>query len=153
MKDRIPVRIAWALACAACLSPLGCGGVYDSSVSGVVTLDGSPVPRGTVTFSPEGTGPTAYGQIQSDGAYQLRTGKEEGLPPGQYTVTVIANEPPAEARSKTGGPAPMGKPITPDWYRDPAQSGLSFPVNDGENEINLELTSTPPAGYVPPRTR
>lgn len=139
----------FAIVAFVCLAATGCGGVYDSAVSGVVKLDGNVVPFGTVTFSPQGTGPTAYGQIQSDGAYQLRTGREEGLPSGQYAVTVAANEPPALARSKDGGPAALGKPITPEWYRDSANSGLSFTVKEGANKIDLELTSKPPAGWKP----
>jgi hypothetical protein len=127
----------------------GCGGTYDSSVHGIVKLDGNPVPRGTVTFSPSGgSGSTAYGLIQSDGAYELRTGREEGLPPGQYSVTVAANEAPT-ATGRDGGPPPTGKPITPEWYRSPSTSGLSFAVNSGNNEINLDLNTTPPAGWKP----
>ncbi len=140
-----PVQIAGLTLLAA----TGCGGTYDATVSGVVKLDGNPVPRGTVSFSPQSAGPSAYGMIQSDGAYVLRTGREEGLPPGQYAVTVVANENPTEARSKGGGPAPLGKPITPEWYRNPATSGLSYAVEDGGNEINLDLTSTPPSGWKP----
>lgn len=137
----------------ACLTVTGCGGVYDSTVSGVVKFENTVVPRGTVTFAPQGPGPTAFGQIHSDGRYQLRTGREEGLPSGQYTVTVVANEPPASARSADGGPAALGKPITPLWYGDPANSGLSFAVAEGDNEIDLNLTSTPPAGWKPPPGR
>jgi hypothetical protein len=136
----------------ACLTLTGCGGVYDSTVSGIVRLDGVAVPRGTVSFTPQGGGPTAYGLIQSDGAYALRTGREECLPPGAYTATVSANEAPTE-RGKDGGPPPTGKPITPAWYRDPNHSGLSFTVIEGDNEFNLELTSTPPPGWKAPPAR
>jgi hypothetical protein len=135
-------------ASATCALWCGCGGTYDSTVHGIVKLDGNPLPRGTVTFSPSGGGSTAYGLIQTDGAYQLRTGREEGLPPGQYAVTVAANEAPTTA-GRDGGPPPTGKPITPEWYRNPASSGLSFAVNSGDNEIDLELKSTPPAGWKP----
>lgn len=131
----------------------GCGGVYDSSVTGLVTLDSSPVPRGTVTFKPAGSGSSAYGQIQPDGTYVLRTGREEGLPPGSYQVTVVANEPPAVAQTAAGGPPPPGKPITPSWYKQTQTSGLSFNVESGSNEIDLELTSTPPAGWQDPAQR
>lgn len=131
----------------------GCGGVYDASVAGVVTLDSNPVPRGTVTFKPSGTGPAAYGQIQSDGSYVLRTGREEGLPPGQYQVTVVANEPAPMQQTASGGPPPPGKPITPAWYKQIETSGLTFQVEPGSNDINLELSSTPPAGWQDPAQR
>jgi hypothetical protein len=135
------------------LASTGCGGMYDATVTGVVKLDGNIVPHGTVSFAPQSAGPTAFGQIQSDGAYQLRTGREEGLPPGQYIATVAANEPPAAARSADGGPSPLGKPITPEWYRDPATSGLAFTVESGDNVFDLELKSTPPPGWKPPPAR
>jgi hypothetical protein len=131
----------------------GCGGVYDSSVAGMVTLDSSPVPRGTVTFKPTSTGPSAYGQIQSDGSYSLRTGREEGLPPGEYLVTVVANEPAPMEQTASGGPPPPGKPITPAWYKRTETSGLTFKVEPGSNDINLELSSTPPSGWQDPAQR
>jgi hypothetical protein len=129
----------------------GCGGAYDSAVTGLVTLDGTPVPRGTVAYSPQGGGPAAFGLIGADGTYLLRTGREEGLPAGQYSVTVAANEQANWDPSKGGGPPPPGKPITPEWYRDVATSGLSFNVEPGDQEINLELNSKPPVGWKPPR--
>ena len=128
----------------------GCGGEYDSTVVGAVKLDGNVVPTGTITFAPQSSGPTAFSLIGPDGQYSLKTGREEGLPPGQYVVSVTAHAMPATLRTKDGGPAPLGKAITPDWYRDPATSGLSFEVKPGDNELNLDLTSTPPPGWKPP---
>lgn len=134
------------------LTTAGCGGTYDAAVMGAVKLNGNPVPRGTVTFAPQSTGPAAYGLIQADGTYVVHTGREEGLPSGQYVVTVAANEAPT-AQGRDGGPPPTGKPITPEWYRDPTTSGLNFTVEPGDNQINLDLTTTPPAGWTPPRGR
>ena len=142
-----------AALCCGCFVIVGCGGVYDAAVEGVVTLDNNPVPRGTVSFNPVGDGPTAYGLIESDGSYVLRTGREDGLPAGQYRVSVVANEPPAVERTAAGGPPPPGAPITPAWYRTPNTSGLEFTIEGGSNEINLELTSTPPAGWQDPAKR
>ena len=59
----------------------GCG-KYESSVSGVITLDGAPVPRGTVKFIPEQSGPSAYGLIGSDGSYAIMTGARRVLSRG-----------------------------------------------------------------------
>ncbi|MEX2309879.1 MAG: carboxypeptidase-like regulatory domain-containing protein [Pirellulales bacterium] len=127
---------------------VGCGGPYDSSVSGMVTLDGQAVPRGTVSYQPKAGGPAAYARIEN-GSYVMRTGREEGLPSGDYYVTVTANEPSAVARTEGGGPPPPGKPITPMWYRTKDTSGLSFMVEPGDNEIDLELKSPPPPGWNP----
>jgi hypothetical protein len=144
---------AVTVACWALVGLTGCGGAYDSSVSGVVTLDGSPIGRGTVAYHPVGGGPAGYARIDENSEYSVRTGREEGLPSGEYDVTVVANEPPAVERTTLGGPPPPGKPITPPWYRSPQTSGLRFAVEEGSNEINLELSTEPPPGYDPRRRR
>lgn len=148
--------IPWATLCvlwATLLTVVGCGGPYNASVSGNVTLDGSTVPTGTVSFVSNDGGPPAYARIDSSGNYTLKTGRETGLPAGEYLVTVIANEPPAVAESERGGPPPPGKPITPPWYRSQETSGLKFSVEPGRNQIDLELTSQPPEGWKPTRRR
>ena len=127
----------------------GCGGPYDAYASGVVTLDGTIVPRGTVSFTPVKGGPAGYAIIEENGGYKVRTGREFGLPSGDYQVTIFANEAPAREKSATGGPPPGGKPITPAWYRMKETSGLKFTVERGKNKIDLELTSQPPAGWKP----
>ena len=142
-----------ASVCCGCFAIAGCGGVYDASVQGIVTLDNNRVPRGTVSFSPVNDGPSAFGQIGADGTYTLNTGREAGLPLGVYRVSVVANEPPAVERTASGGPPPPGPPITPAWYRSPTSSGLEVTVDSGSNDINLELTSTPPAGWQDPTQR
>jgi len=126
----------------------GCGGTYDSAVTGKVTLDGNAVPRGVVAYQPSSGGPAAYATIEN-GSYVIYTGREKGLPSGDYQVTVVANEPSAEKSAK-GGPPPPGKLITPLWYRSKDTSGLKYTVQHGSNEINLELSSQPPAGWKPP---
>ena len=124
----------------------GCGGAYDSTVAGTVTLDGNTVPRGTVTFAPVKGGPAGYARIDG-GSYTVYTGREEGLPAGEYDVTVIANEAAAAQANANGGPPPPGKAITPAWYRSKDTSGLKFTVKPGSNTVDLPLSSTPPAGW------
>jgi hypothetical protein len=125
----------------------GCGGTYDASVSGKVTMNGQVVPNGTVAFSPVSGGPAAYGRIEESGEYVIRTGREAGLPAGDYQVTVTANEPAKTLQTAGGGPPPPGKAITPAWYRTKDTSGLKFTVEPGSNTIDLPLNSTPPAGW------
>ena len=126
----------------------GCGGAYDATVSGLVTLNSTPLPRGTVKFTPEQSGSSGYGLIDESGSYTIMTGREEGLPTGQYIVTVVANEPSVPSANPSAPPTP-GKPITPVWYRDSAQSPLKYTVEPGKNEINLDLTKQPPTGWKP----
>jgi hypothetical protein len=130
----------------------GCGGPYDASVAGVVTLDGNPVPTGAISFVPENGGPQAYAMVKSSGEYEVYTGREAGLPPGQYKVAIVARES-STTLSEGGGPPPPGKAITPRWYASPQTSGLNFQVEPGSNDINLELTSTPPSGWQDPALR
>jgi hypothetical protein len=135
-----------ALAAISLVFASGCGSAYNSSVAGVVKLDGKTLPRGLVGFHPVSAGPSAYAVIDENGGYTVRTGRESGLPPGEYCVTVSANELPATERTESGNPPPPGKSITPAWYRTKQASGLKFKVEPGKNEINLDLTSQPPAG-------
>lgn len=141
------------LAVALAVTAIGCGGKYESSVSGSVTLDGAPLPIGTVTFAPVGEGTIAHGRIDEGGDYALRTGREEGLKAGDYRVTVVAREKPASDYGPNGGPPPPGRQLTPDWYRSADSSGLEFSVERGGNTIDLALTSEPPAGWSPDRRR
>jgi hypothetical protein len=152
-RSKGAVRSLALVAVISAWSAIGCGGPYDASVSGLVSLDGSTITRGTVTFASVDGGPTAYARIDSGGKFVVRTGREKGLPAGEYAVSVVANEAPAIKETAEGGPPPAGKPITPPWYRSQRTSGLRFMVETGSNEIDLELTSDPPPDWKPRRRR
>ncbi len=118
---------------------LGCSG-QQSTVSGVVTLDGKPLDRGAVSFHAVGGGPTAVGQIDSSGHYALKVGEEHGLPLGEYVVTVVASEDPLPGDGFES-PTP-GDLITPARYGSTQTSDLKKTVASGDNHIDLELTSS-----------
>lgn len=146
--SRNAIPAAWMGAAASAVIFLaGCGGAYDATVQGVVTLDGNRVTRGTVAYAPVAGGPAAYARIDENGNYMVQTGRETGLPSGEYQVTVTSTE--VAVPSTDGGPPPPGRPITPLWYRSKDTSGLKFNVERGSNTIDLELTSQPPAGWKP----
>jgi hypothetical protein len=150
--DKLTMKLCWTVVAAAllgltCIS--GCGGPYNSSAKGTVTLDGTILTTGWINFHPASGGPIAHARIEESGSYVARTGDSNGLPAGDYQVTIIAHEPPKELRSKDGGPPPAGKQITPTWYANKDQSGLNLTVKPGRNEINLELSTKPPAGWNP----
>ena len=134
MKSSLPSRTILPLAILLCA---GCGGPYDSYVSGVATLDGTPLTRGTITFNPANPGPVAYSSIDSNGNYTLNT------------VTVVAKEDAIPDTSGRGLPPTPGKNITPEWYASKQHSGLNFTVESGSNDINLELSSEPPPDWKP----
>lgn len=119
---------------------LGCGGTYDAQVAGQVTLDGKPLERGVVAYYPAAGGPVGFGVIEQDGHYDVVIGREAGLPPGDYAVTVVANEP--STVSLTGsGPPPPGRRLTPQHVSDKATTDLHFTVEPGGNTIDLALSS------------
>ncbi|QDU90233.1 hypothetical protein Pla175_36350 [Pirellulimonas nuda] len=133
---------------------VGCGGPYDSSVSGSVLLDGNAIETGTVSFIPMSGGPAAYARIGAGGEYTIRTGREDGLPSGEYAVTVVAHEPSTVLQTADGGPPPAGKLLTPEWYRSAESSGLKYTVTPGRNKITIELSTEAPPGWKPkPPTR
>lgn len=134
-----PLQTLWQCAVLSVVAILlaGCGG-KPSQVSGTVTLDGKPLERGTVGFTPANGGMRASGVIENDGTYTLTTNRDSGLEPGEYMVTVVSREPGPPAT--TGPPAP-GPYITPQHYAAEATSGLKFTVERGSNTIDLELTA------------
>lgn len=114
-----------------------------AEVTGVVTLDGSPVPGGVVTFTPRTAGATAYAAIGPDGRYTAQTGGKAGLIPGDYVVTVAANLPGAEGIPSGPGPYSDGiRPLsTPQKYADPGTSPLRAILKSGTQELLLDLSS------------
>ena len=147
IKVQTENKFAWLAL--SCLMFVGCGGAYDATVSGVATLDGSPLPSGSIAFIPNQPGPSSYAAVMHDGTYTVNTGREVGLPAGSYTVTLMAREKSIEDQSGRGLPPTPGKQISPPWYASKNSSPLKFDVAVGSNEINLELTSEPPANWKP----
>ena len=119
----------------------GCGesGPQLVQVSGVITLDGTPVPQLGVQFSPafEKASP-AYGVTDADGRYQLLySADRKGAMPGTYIVELQALEPQFDEAGNRVGPPPVKLPKKYD-----SSGSLSAEVNSGEsNTVNFELTS------------
>lgn len=116
-------------------------------------MDGVPVPAGSISFVPSTGGAQAYAMSDDSGNYEAYTGREAGLTPGEYRVTVVARERPKTNQTESGGPAPAGASITPRWYASPETSGLTVDVKPGSNDVNLELNSQPPAGLPAAATK
>jgi len=124
----------------------GCGGGPKlpprAPVEGTVTLDGKPLPRGTVQFVPDQDkrtkGPPAVAQIDADGNYRLSTAGVEGAVIGWHRVAVVAQEN-VDLNQTSYAPS-----LVPEKYNDPSSSGLSYEVKAGEhNLIDVELKSEP----------
>jgi hypothetical protein len=123
-----------------------------AKVKGTVTLDGKPLPSGTVTFEAKGTRP-ATGKIVNGEIVEVTTfDTGDGAPVGSHRVAVTAN---AEANSavvanpgeSSKGPKSeymVGKSLIPAAYNDPNTSGLTAEIKSGENTVELKLLSSGP---------
>jgi hypothetical protein len=127
-----------------CLTLSGCGNGL-AQVSGQVTLDGQPLRGGrdgarvTVQFQPaDGAGVTAVGLADEDGQYEIATGSQEGIPPGDYLVTCVAT---AVVSSNNASGQPAFRQLADPRFANAKTSGLRFTVQAGRNEFDIPLVS------------
>ncbi|PQO38674.1 hypothetical protein C5Y96_01970 [Blastopirellula marina] len=113
----------------------GCG-AGDSSVhlTGHVTYDGQPVPRGTITFSPDGKqGNTGHGSkaIITDGAYT--TQESFGLVGGPHVVRIEGFD------GVANGDNLDGKLLFP-----PHEESYDLPMESGEYDFDIPKSTKKP---------
>src|SRR5262249_28210297 len=89
------------------------------TVKGVVTFDGKPLAKGTLTLTDK-DGKALSGAIAADGSYAL-----ENVPPGDYKVSVA-------------------DPAVPAKYAKPETSGLTLTVTKSKHQFDLQLTKGSP---------
>jgi hypothetical protein len=133
-KPRIPdIVVPLALACLA-LGGCGDGVPYKHGTArGIVTIDGVPVPKGTITFSPNGPGQgPVTGAVIVDGRYVC--GK---IPLGPHTVSFHAEaaKPIEMLDVSTGVMRSVPENILPERYR----SGVPAEIHAGENALDFAL--------------
>ncbi|WP_254053627.1 hypothetical protein [Singulisphaera sp. GP187] len=108
-------------------------------VSGKVTYQGKPVPKGTITFAslaPEGR--NATGQLDSDGSYTLQTeNPRDGALLGEYNVMIYAHDE-VILDYIPRKPIPP-KILSPTKYEKPETSGLKATVKSGSNTFDFDL--------------
>ncbi|WP_437192119.1 hypothetical protein [Planctomicrobium sp. SH527] len=115
---------------------VGCGesGPKTFVVEGTVTIDGKPLPAGTVMFIPEGTGPYATGKVGKDGKYRAEVVE------GRHQIAVSSVDYPE-------GPEGPVVQLAPSMYSSEQTSGLSAEVKAGnDNKVDLALVSPKKAG-------
>jgi hypothetical protein len=124
------------------------------TVSGIVTLDGKPLPNATVTFVPISRGEgemSAGGLSDSTGKYILRTGSDKnyGIKPGQYKVIISSFVmPDGTTKQITADVSPMqlklegAQQAVPAKYSDIVNSTLTSNVAPEGGKIDFALTST-----------
>ncbi len=143
---------------------IGCAGPTSDRpatypVTGIVTLDGSPVAGAAVTFVPSVGGKSAAGVTDASGKYALTTFEGgDGAVPGDYSVKIVKYEGGEVGGEETGeGDAGMmsadyeagvesgedeaAKNLLPEKYSDAKTSGLKATVTEGENSFDFPLES------------
>jgi len=149
-------RISSVLFLVASLLPLasGCGsGQPMGTVTGTVSYEGEPIENGSIVFEVSGARP-ATGKIVNGQITDVTTDAEgDGVPVGNAKIAVFATDAPAETPAETPAATDPGtggdmsnymgmdaKSIIPPHFNDPASSGLSTEIVEGENTVTLDLT-------------
>jgi|EndMetStandDraft_3_1072993.scaffolds.fasta_scaffold548474_2 hypothetical protein len=123
----------------------GCGAKSESftPINGSVTVNGTQLTTGSVTFHPD----TAKGNhsphipvgaIDAQGRYQVMTATKRGAPPGWYKVTVTAQEP-IDPKNPYAPP----KHLIPLRFSDASTSGLEVEVVETANAGAYDLKLAP----------
>ena len=134
--------------CIALTATFGCDGAKGRvAVSGVITVNGEPVPIGSINFAPiEGTqGPSGGAKIEN-GAYTLPA--KRGVMPGKYEITIEASKLSHETykNDRTGEDVEgdiLVSILPPKYSRDNGNKpevNLTADVKKGKNKIDFELT-------------
>jgi hypothetical protein len=114
----------------------GCGGPETHTVTGRITLDGSPLRDALVAFVPaseEGT--WACGRTDSDGRYKLEQGADvEGTTAGRYTVRITTLR---EGNAEADPPIPFLPETVPTKYN--LQSELTAVVTPQDTAFDFNL--------------
>jgi len=134
-----------------------------ATVSGVVTQNGAPVNGAKVTLystaQAEGQGGGIYSALtDSSGKYLIATvGKENGIPPGMYKVTIVKLDAAGANLPKDFDAGQMeasgaAKNVLPKDYENQNTTKLSVTLDVGKNEgKNFDLTGAA-SGSTPSKT-
>jgi hypothetical protein len=117
--------------------------IETAKASGSVQYKGAPVEGAIVVFLPAAEADAARAaeaRTNADGSFAMRTSTgsgeyQDGIPPGEYLVSVRKIEPPPD---RSGPP----REILPRKYGSPTSSGLKATVthDDEKNTFELKLT-------------
>jgi hypothetical protein len=108
----------------------GCGRRDMGRVSGTLTFQGKPVPKGIVKFTPTGH-PAGAGETDDAGRFVLNTlQKGDGAFQGDCVVTVVP-----VAEFEEGSIEPKPRPDIPDKYRDYSTTPFKADVVAGKENV------------------
>lgn len=108
------------------------------AISGTVTLNGTPLEQGAITFLPEGKKDTSGGAAIAAGKYAIA--REHGLAPGRYKVMINASKGGGIGSNEAPGmPAPAIE-LIPEEYN--TKSDKTVEVTDkGPNTFKFEIVT------------
>lgn len=138
--------LALSMVALSCVMFLGCGhrGPKTAPVSGVVTLDGKPLPEGSLMFLPEDANLPAEGADIKDGKFHFLA------KPGKNKVEIRATRPPLDGKAVPDPTLSTHTGIKFGWEqylpaRYNSQSELRADVSDdsggGKNKFQFALKS------------
>jgi hypothetical protein len=116
----------------------GCGEPAAGTVSGTITVDGTPLTAGIVTFySTSKTEPATASTGIADGQYSI---PKIATGPAKITVQSMKPSQPGANPDGTIPPAPKGQymPIA-EKYKNQDQSGLTFDVKPGPQKHDFDI--------------
>lgn len=133
------------------IAMVGCGN-KNTAVTGTVTLDGVPVEKASLFFTPiSTTGESATGETDASGKYLLRVlrGGETGAVPGEYSVTIYKREEVNSGKTEPDLydpnkriPVMTSKDVLPAIYGDATKSPLKATITKGnKTPIDFKLES------------
>ncbi|MEA1951550.1 MAG: hypothetical protein U9N87_09205 [Planctomycetota bacterium] len=127
--------ICFALAFVILVPPLcGCGPAEEPryALHGTVKFKGQPIREGRIAFSNAAKGVHLNAEVGQDGSYEVTSYRGKGVPTGEYTVSILPSVLPS--------PPPRDLwPFIPMKYRNPATSGLTFTVAEGDNLFDVDM--------------
>jgi hypothetical protein len=140
-----PLRRVGAIAATALLllATAGCGGTNGTgTVTGVVTLNGEPLPAARVRFQPESGGAPSAAVTDESGRYQLRLSRSRlGAVTGEHLVEITTFR---KANPDAEPPRPAEPERLPRRYN--LASELKATVQPGDNTVDFSLEAT---GKIP----
>ena len=137
----------WTGACAVAIAVLigGCGPsnpLGRKAVSGKVTLNGTPLKSGNISFTPKSDKGVSSGAVIADGAYSIET--EKGLPEGEYVVRIFAAVPDTRAPEANMPPGPVTSPpgidLIPPEYNAKSDK-VARVTAEGPNEFSFDIVT------------
>ncbi len=119
----------------------------EQSATGSVNLDGAPAPLVIVRFHPAESDSLTGGSAHTDptGKFTIgETGKNTGLPSGEYKVTfsqTLVNDKPTLAGSggKASEKVPSEKEAVADDYRDPQKTPITAYISGNSNTFTFDI--------------